>query len=118
MSSSSSNSDSDSGSGSGSDSDSDTIFQKNIVFTKSIKKAKSVVRNNESEIAANVIKKNLKILEKSRTSQNSLILDERALVRNIDDTDLNTDKEYELWKKRELTRLHRDRNQRIERESN
>ncbi|KAG0684637.1 hypothetical protein C6P40_001635 [Pichia californica] len=112
---------SDSDSGSSSESDSST-FQKKVVFKKTLKK-KIEVNNTKSklqDLAVSNINKNLKRLEQEdihQKLQSSLVIDERILYNGTDDTDIpNDESEYLAWKRRELNRLHRDRNRRIQRE--
>lgn len=102
------------------------IFQKKVVFKKTPKKNTNIINENDSknikDIAVSNINKNLKRLEQQQLHENSLsslVFDERILYVNIDDTDKPNDEvEFSNWKKRELNRLHRDRNRRIQREEN
>lgn len=109
-------------------SESDTpVFKKKVVFKKNKPKTQSSNQNlPESEeskikgVAVSNINKNLKRLEQEQLhiqSQSSLVQYEQILCMDIDDTDYpNDEKEYNAWKRRELDRLHRDRNARIQRE--
>lgn len=125
----SSDSDSDSGSGSGSDSSSSDqpTFHKKVTFKKKRPQqqqqstADSVEASSKLEdVAVSNINRNLKRLEQEQLHQNaqqSLVLDERILCGKVDDTDITNDpEEYQAWERRELDRLHRDRNRRISRE--
>lgn len=125
-----------SSSGSETDSDAPSTFKKKITFRqqrKNIDQIDTDANTNTSstqrneQVALSNINRNLQLLEQQnleRESQNSLVFDERVLCKNIDDTDgdsnsnnnLEDDVEYQNWKRRELDRLHRDRNMRIERE--
>lgn len=108
---------SESSSGSESESESDDqTFQKNVVFKKPLKKSSNEGdKKSNNLIASSIVANNLKKLnESSSNSTTSLIPDESLLYKGINDTESESD--YELWKCRELKRLHRDRNNRIKRE--
>ena len=116
-------SDSSSGSDSSSDSESDSNnFKRNVSFKKKI--TASVQKNEDDsdrrqEIAVSAINSNLKRMEQlSANTGDSLLNDEKRLCLSVDDTDSpETDAtEKELWKQRELKRLHKERNMRIQRE--
>ena len=116
-------SDSSSGSDLSSDSESDSNnFKRNVSFKKKI--TASVQKNKDDsdrrqEIAVSAINSNLKRMEQlSANTGDSLLNDEKRLCLSVDDTDSpETDAtEKELWKQRELKRLHKERNMRIQRE--
>lgn len=103
-------------------SDSESSSEEEISFKKTVAfKKKNVVKptlnqnSNTStahDIAAAVIAKNNQIQE-TKTSTTG-IQTEAQLVAHLDDTENPED--YNEWKLRELARLHRDRNDRINRE--
>lgn len=76
------------------------------------------VESKAKETVVATITKNLKRLEKQQHGQTQgTVLDERSMCADVDDTDTNSSEDREAWKRRELDRLHRDRNERIARES-
>ena len=123
----SSGSGSDSDSGSGSSGSDEPTFNKKVTYRKKTpqqqqqqQKAKVSASPTLEDIAVSNINRNLKRLEREqmhRAAQDSLVLDERVLCGTVDDADVLDDAaELQAWKRRELDRLHRDRNRRIARE--
>ncbi|ODQ44670.1 hypothetical protein PICMEDRAFT_174989 [Pichia membranifaciens NRRL Y-2026] len=124
----SSGSDSDSDSGSGSSGSDEPTFHKKVAFRKTTPQqqqkdkadAPAGVAPTLEDVAVSSINRNLKRLEREqlhRAFQDSLVLDERVLCEAVDDADVPDDAvELLAWKRRELDRLHRDRNRRIARE--
>lgn len=121
----SSGSGSDSDSGSGSSGLDEPTFHKKVTYRKKTpqqqqQKAKVSASPTLEDVAVSNINRNLKRLEREqmhRAAQDSLVLDERVLCEAVDDADVLDDAaEVQAWKRRELDRLHRDRNRRIARE--
>ena len=111
----SSDSESGSSSSSSSESDSDSGFKRNVTFKKplpNISKEDTQDSNINEKIALSIINSNLANVKSTKTT---LFNEEEIICEEIDDTDQIEDKE--LWKKRELSRLHRERNARIAREN-
>ncbi|TID24739.1 hypothetical protein CANINC_002995 [Pichia inconspicua] len=98
-----------SGSGSGSESESDQGFTRKVVFKRKEKGVAKEVVKVDSSLAETIIARN-----NSRITNESSVEGEAALVQHLDDSEAPGD--LEEWKLRELKRLHRDRNERLERE--
>lgn len=108
-------SDSESGSSSSSESESESGFKRNVTFKKplpNISEKDTQDSNINEKIALSIINSNLANVKSTKTT---LFNEEEIICEGIDDTDQIEDKE--LWKKRELSRLHRERNARIAREN-
>lgn len=104
-------------------SDSDQGFVKNVSFkrTRNLKSTDSVDNKvpDAKESIVCTVNKNLHILNSQLRHEKSVsyVSFDESVFCEVDDTDsANDDNELELWRKRELERLHRDRNVRISRE--
>lgn len=124
---------SSSGSGLNSDSDSDSgsdsgTFKRNVAFKRktpsvnTVNKAEQQTNERKRDIAISTINSNLKRMEQENANAGDTLLnEEKRLILQIDDTDPEKGTpediaEKEAWKERELKRLHKERNMRIERE--
>lgn len=112
-----------SASGSESSSEDETVFRKKVVFKKLKKNDSTAAKKavDTQKLAYSHIKKNLVALEKQEieaNQQTSIMFDERVLYGDLNDDDsIDSELEKELWSKRELHRLARDHEKKLQRET-